>query len=118
MHHDDCLSHNPGKMHPESSQRVRVVLEALQGMAGVEKLPAPLATLEQISRAHDLEYWQGVVEAEPGEAASQREVFRHNPHHLRGKTLYYSSAIGTERHLADVILDQVADFDAKYHEAR
>ena len=58
------------------------------------------------------------IEAEPGEAASQREVFRHNPHHLRGKTLYYSSAIGTERHLADVILDQVADFDAKYHEAR
>jgi len=58
------------------------------------------------------------IEAEPGEAASQREVFRHNPHHLRGKTLYYSSAIGTERHLADVILDQVSDFDAKYHEAR
>jgi sirohydrochlorin cobaltochelatase len=52
------------------------------------------------------------IEAEPGQAASQREVFRHNPHHLRGKTLYYSSAIGTEKLLADVILDQVADFDA------
>jgi sirohydrochlorin cobaltochelatase len=55
------------------------------------------------------------IESEPGEAASQREVFRHNPHHLRGKTLYYSSAIGTGRHMADVILDQVADFDAKHH---
>lgn len=52
------------------------------------------------------------IEAEPGAAASQREVFRHNPHHLRGKTLFYTSAIGTERLLADVILDQVADFDA------
>lgn len=51
------------------------------------------------------------IESEVGPAASQREVFRHNPHHLRGKTLYYSSAIGTERHIADVILDQVADFD-------
>lgn len=51
------------------------------------------------------------IENEVGAAASQREVFRHNPHHLRGKTLYYSSAIGTERLLADVILDQVADFD-------
>lgn len=51
------------------------------------------------------------IEGEVGPAASQREVFRHNPHHLRGKTLYYSSAIGTERHIADVILDQVADFD-------
>lgn len=54
------------------------------------------------------------IEAEPGEAASQREVFRHNPHQLRGKTLYYSSAIGTERNMADVILDQVADFDATH----
>lgn len=51
------------------------------------------------------------IESEVGAAASQREVFRHNPHFLRGKMLYYSSAIGTERLLADVILDQVADFD-------
>ena len=51
------------------------------------------------------------MENEVGAAASQREVFRHNPHHLRGKTLYYSSAIGTERLLGDVILDQIADFD-------
>ena len=51
------------------------------------------------------------IEPEVGPAASQREVFRHNPHHLRGKTLFYSSAIGTERLLADVILDQVSDFD-------
>jgi sirohydrochlorin cobaltochelatase len=38
-------------------------------------------------------------------------VFRHNPHSLRGKQLYYSSAIGTERLIAEVILDQVRDFD-------
>ncbi len=51
------------------------------------------------------------IESEVGAAASQREIFRRNPHHLRGKTLFYSSAIGTERLLADVILDQVFDFD-------
>ncbi len=56
------------------------------------------------------------MEDEVGAAASQREVFRHNPHHLRGKTLFYSSAIGTERLLADVILDQVSDFD-KLHKS-
>ena len=56
------------------------------------------------------------IESEVGAAASQREVFRHNPHHLRGKTLFYSSAIGTERLLADVILDQVSDFD-KLHKS-
>jgi sirohydrochlorin cobaltochelatase len=54
------------------------------------------------------------IENEVGAAASQREVFRHNPHHLRDKTLYYSSAIGTGRHMADVILDQIADFDSTH----
>lgn len=57
------------------------------------------------------------MEAEVGAAASQREVFRHNPHSLHGRKLYYSSAIGTEPHLADVILDQVRDFDAKHQPA-
>jgi sirohydrochlorin cobaltochelatase len=51
------------------------------------------------------------IENEVGAAASQREIFRHNPHALRSKMLYYSSAIGTERLLADVILDQISDFD-------
>jgi sirohydrochlorin cobaltochelatase len=36
---------------------------------------------------------------------------------LRGKNLYYSSAIGTEPLMADVILDQVADFDTKHNPA-
>jgi len=51
------------------------------------------------------------IEHEVGPAASQREAFRQNPHFVRGKTLYYSSSIGTERMLADVILDQISDFD-------
>lgn len=51
------------------------------------------------------------IEKDEGEAASQREVFRHNPYHLRDKTLYYSSAIGTGRQMADVVLDLVDDFD-------
>lgn len=51
------------------------------------------------------------IEHEVGPAASQRDAFRQNPHFLRDKTLYYSSSIGTERLLADVILDQISDFD-------
>lgn len=54
------------------------------------------------------------IEKEVGAAASQREVFRHNPHHLHDKTLFYSSAIGTEPLMADVILDQIHDFDLKH----
>jgi sirohydrochlorin cobaltochelatase len=51
------------------------------------------------------------IATEIGPAASQSEVFRHNPHQLRGKQLFYTPAIGTERLLADVILDQIRDFD-------
>ena len=51
------------------------------------------------------------LEQEPTAAASARTIFRQNPNHLHGKALYYSSAIGTEPMLADVILDQVAAFD-------
>lgn len=54
------------------------------------------------------------IEQEVGAAASQREVFRNNPYHLRGKTLYFASAIGTEPLFADVILDQVLAFDQQH----
>jgi sirohydrochlorin cobaltochelatase len=47
------------------------------------------------------------IESETGKAASQQEIFRQNPYHLHGKTLFYASAIGTEPMIADVILDQV-----------
>lgn len=54
------------------------------------------------------------IESEPTAAASQREVFRQNPYRMDGRTLYYSSAIGTDPSLARVILDQVAYFDEHY----
>ncbi len=50
-------------------------------------------------------------ESEVGAAASERDVFRHNPHELHGRRLYYSSAIGTEALMADVILNQVEEFE-------
>ena len=53
-------------------------------------------------------------EKEEGKAASQKEVFRRNPYMLRDKTLYYSAAIGAEPLMADVILDQIATFDAQH----
>ncbi len=51
------------------------------------------------------------IEAETTAAASQREIFRQNPHRLGDRELYYASAIGTERMFADVMLDQVEAFD-------
>ncbi|MBN8710798.1 MAG: cobalamin biosynthesis protein CbiX [Verrucomicrobia bacterium] len=47
------------------------------------------------------------IAKEGGVAASQADVFRRNPYHLRGRQLFYASAIGTEPMIAEVILDQV-----------
>ena len=63
----------------------------------------------------DIPVLLGIAEASPGAAsATQEEVFRRNPYHLRGHTLYYASAIGTEPRMADLILEQVAAFDAQH----
>jgi sirohydrochlorin cobaltochelatase len=51
---------------------------------------------------------------EVGAALSEIGVFHQNPHELQGRQVYYSGAIGTEPLMADVILDQVNDFDAKH----
>lgn len=53
------------------------------------------------------------IESEPTAAASQNEIFRHNPHLMRGKKLFYSSAVGTDPLMVDVILDQANDAAAK-----
>jgi len=54
------------------------------------------------------------IEQETGKAASQAEVFRRNPYHLRGKTLFYAGAVGTDPMVVDVILDQVRGFDESH----
>jgi len=65
IHHDDCLRHDPGPGHPERIERVAAVLKALESLAGLEFLPAPRATLEQVERVHDADYWARLVELEP-----------------------------------------------------
>ena len=39
------------------------------------------------------------------------EVFRQNPHHLRGRALYYARSIGTDAQFADIILEQAEALD-------
>lgn len=57
----------------------------------------------------DIPVLLGIAE-DVGPAASQSQVFRNNPYHLRGRQLFYSGAIGTDSGFADVILDQVESF--------
>jgi len=67
IQHDDCLRHNPGPGHPESPQRVKAAMSGLDGIRGLQRLPAPLATVDQITRVHPQEFWAGLQADEPDE---------------------------------------------------
>ncbi|KAA9130840.1 histone deacetylase family protein [Marinihelvus fidelis] len=71
IHHDDCRRHDPGPRHPEQVRRTAVVLEALEAVNGIERLPAPLVTPEQAGRVHGLEFqdWLQSMEPQEGRAA-------------------------------------------------
>ena len=52
--HAACLEHQPGPGHPESPSRLQAVLQALDQdrFAALDRVEAPRATLEQLSRVH------------------------------------------------------------------
>ena len=73
----------------------------------------PFFIADGLHSYEDIPVLLGIAAKSGGTAsATEKEVFRHNPYHLRGRSLYYASAIGTEPLFADVILEQVAAFDA------
>jgi len=74
IHHDDCLRHNPGPKHPESPLRIKAVLAGLEGLRGLEKLPAPRATAEQIARVHPQAFWADITAKEPAEGIVSIDV--------------------------------------------
>lgn len=65
--HADSFGHDPGRMHPEHPARLKAVLTALSAeeFNGLERREAPKATVEQIARAHPLDYVEGILEAVP-----------------------------------------------------
>ena len=67
IHHDDCIRHDPGPKHPESSHRIRAVMRGLEGLNGLQRLPAPHATIDQIGRAHPFDFWDEIRGQEPTE---------------------------------------------------
>ncbi len=52
------------------------------------------------------------VESAGAASTTHAEIFHRNPYRLRGRTLFYASSIGTEPLIADLIIEQVAAFDA------
>jgi len=73
----------------------------------------PFFIADGLHSYQDIPVLLGIM-AETGAALSEGGSFGGNPHHLQGRQLFYSNAIGTEPLLAEVILDQVMDFDAKH----
>ena len=46
-------------------------------------------------------------------SAHSRAVFSRNPHHVNGRSLFYTGAIGTDAKFVDIIVDQARQFDKK-----
>lgn len=67
IHHEDCLKHDPGPQSPESPQRIAAVLGGLENLRGLEYLPAPTATAEQLARVHPDSYLEYLEETQPDE---------------------------------------------------
>jgi len=63
--HSDCLDHDTSPRHPESADRLRAVMAALEADAfrGLEREDAPVATDEQLLRAHPAEILRYIATA-------------------------------------------------------
>lgn len=64
--HEDCLLHNPGPAHVEGPERVKAVLEALQGDAELasltDRVEAREASVDELALVHTPEYVRWVRE--------------------------------------------------------
>jgi len=66
--HPDCVLHEMGEGHPESPQRLRSVMAAIEASGLAKKLKAveaPLAEREHLERVHDPEHVDRVFESAP-----------------------------------------------------
>jgi len=67
MSHRDCIAHDPGPGHPESSARLSAVLEVFadRDFAGLLRMDAPLAEETDLARIHDPAYIAAALAAVP-----------------------------------------------------
>jgi acetoin utilization deacetylase AcuC-like enzyme len=65
--HPACLEHDTGPFHPETSERLRAVLQALEApeFSDLLREQAPMATVEQLSRVHPRDYVETILAIHP-----------------------------------------------------
>ncbi len=67
--HAACLEHDPGPYHPESPDRLRAVLAALDApeFAALVRYEAPRATMDQLTRVHPAKIVNAILDVRPEE---------------------------------------------------
>src|ERR1700739_3820257 len=65
--HPACLEHDTGPYHPETAERLRAVLAALEAPAfsGLLRELGPRATVDHLSRVHPRSYVEGILTLQP-----------------------------------------------------
>src|SRR3984885_3304159 len=65
--HQACLEHDTGPYHPETAERLRAVLAALEApeFSHLLRESAPMATVEQLTRVHPQTYVEGILSIRP-----------------------------------------------------
>jgi len=107
--HPSFLEHDTGEYHPERADRLRAVLDVLddEAFAGLTRLLAPAATMEQLTRVHP----QGYVDAILGIRPPPGELV-----HVDGDTVMSAGSAEAARHAAGAAIaavDGVMDGRAK-----
>ena len=66
--HPSFLEHDTGPYHPERPDRLRAVLAALDDPAFAElaRVPAPTASIEELTRVHPQDYVEAILGVRPG----------------------------------------------------
>jgi len=67
--HPACIDHDPGEFHPESPERLRAVLAALEEdeFIALERREAPRAEIDDIARVHPRDFVEALLAAVPAE---------------------------------------------------
>ena len=91
--HPSFLEHDTGDFHPERADRLRAVTAALadEEFAGLTRLVAPAATIEQLTRVHPRNYVDAILGIRPPEG----ELV-----HVDGDTVMSAGSANAARHAA------------------
>ena len=78
----------------------------------------PFFIADGLHSYEDIPVLLGIEKDARGSAAARArsgDIFRRNPHHLRGRSLFYAGSIGTDARFADVIIEQATNMRSVRH---